>query len=651
MCKMERPNFVWINTHDVSADSIGCYGNTYATTPHIDKFAKSGIRYTNAYACGPICSPARSSIFTAMHQTTIGTHHHRSFTIRPNFIKLLTHYLGNAGYRSSPINTDINTPIDLAEWKQYLDNDILLEDKENERPFFAVYSFKESHASTYKMTPQQVRKERASLLGPEELHDPNTAPIPSFIPATPLARERTALFFDALTQVDYHVGKVLSKLDECDLSNNTIVFFWTDHGTGYPRGKTHVYDDGLRVPLIIRFPKTFQHLAPDVPGTVIDNLTMTMDMGPSLLSMAGVPIPDHFQGKSFLGPEKIQARDFVYGARDRLDNCNEMIRTVRDRRYRYIRNFLPHRPYASFYPDGGFFKDIPSKGTPEHTFWDTSCLPGEQKIHDPDGIFLMPIPKPYSKYLIWKDSKPFEELYDLNKDPEAIKNLALNPKFQAITKKMREALFSWMIKTRDLGLFDETELIVRSTKYDGVSYEVGIHCQNLERVLETADLSRLGEEGRSSLIEHLNDPDSAIRYWAVTGLMSFDIDNDTINKLSYLVNDESLSVSLAAGDALCRSSRPENSTVAFIRALESDILWARCRAGANLSYYDRETLSKMKMLIPYLKAALKNPSCYGNNDPALDTLIPPNQVFFSEERDRHVGGWILKRVIRRIKLA
>ncbi len=169
--------------------------------------------------------------------------------------------------------------------------------------------------------------------------------------------------------------------------------------------------------------------------------------------------------------------------------------------------------------------------------------------------------------------------------------------------------------------------------------------------METADLSRLGETGRDILIERLDDPDSAIRYWAVTGLMSFDVDDETIKKLAHLVQDDSFSVSLAAGDALCRIDQPEKSIAAFSRALDSDLLWARGRAGANLSYYNRKTLSKMKILIPALQSALKNPSCYGIHDPDLDTLIPWFRNMFISERDRHVAEWILKRVIKRVELA
>ena len=383
---------------------------------------------------------------------------------------MLPHYLMAAGYNCSAINTDLNTDIDPDEWAAYQSNDALLA-QADEKPFFAVCSFGESHASVFKLTPEQAREQRSSLLTDEELHDPDNAPLPVFMPDTPLARERTALFHDGLMQVDRHVGEVIENLVSTGVLDNTIVFFWSDHGTGFPRGKTHVYDDGLRVPLIIRFPDKYQHLSPGPPGTVVDDLVMTMDMGASVLSMMDVQIPKHFQGQAFLGEQKEPQRDYVCGARDRLDNCNEVIRTIRSEKYRYIRNFLPHRPYASFWPDGGFFATPPEKGTPEHDFWDTSCLPGEQKIP------------------------------------------------------------------------------------------------------------------------------------------------------------------------------------ALERALQSDLLWARFRAGANLSFYRREILAQMKELIPALQAALDNPVCYGPFEPNWDALIPPVQTMYRAQKDTIVGEWVLQRVIKRTELA
>ncbi|MYI64138.1 MAG: sulfatase-like hydrolase/transferase, partial [Gemmatimonadetes bacterium] len=518
-------------------------------------------------------------------------------------------------------------------------------------PFFAVYSFGESHASVFKLTPEQAREQRSSLLTDEELHDPDNAPLPVFMPDTPLARERTALFYDGLMQVDRHVGEVIENLVSAGVLDNTIVFFWSDHGTGFPRGKTHVYDDGLRVPLIIRFPAKYQHLAPGPPGTVVDDLVMTMDMGASVLSMTDVQIPKHFQGQAFLGKQREPHRDYACGARDRLDNCNEVIRTIRNEKYRYIRNFLPHRPYASFWPDGGFFATPPEKGTPEHDFWDTSCLPGKQKVHDPDGVFLLPIPEAYSEYLIWQAKKPFEELYDVENDPEKIANLADDPEYSDLKDQMRAQLFAWMIETRDLGLIDEIEMIVRAATYDGVNCEVGAHCENYAHILETADFPRLGEAGKAKLIDRLDDPDSAVRYWAITGLMSYEVEDTVLQKIGPLVQDESLSASLAAADLLCQNNRIEGAIPALERALQSDLLWVRFRAGANLSFYSRELLAQMKKLIPALQAALDNPVCYGPFEPDWDALIPPVQTMYRAQKNTIVGEWVLQRVIKRIELA
>lgn len=651
MTSATRPNFLWFNTHDVSAANLGCYGDEYATTPHLDELATTGVRYANAFASGPICSPARTSIFSGMHQTTVGTHHHRSFAPRPDFMHLLPHYLLEAGYNCAQINTDINTPIDADEWSRCLTNDALLQRAEN-GPFFALYSFVASHASTFKMTPDAVRRERSNLLSREQLHDPDLAPVPSFVPDTPLSRERMALFYDALTQVDYQVGEVLQQFAARGLLDNTIVFFWSDHGTGYPRGKTHVYEDGLRVPLLLRFPAKYQHFAPGPAGTVVDDLVMTMDLGASVLSMAEVAIPEHFQGRALLGPKKMAAREYVCGARDRLDNCNEMIRTIRSEKYRYIRNFLPHRPYASFYPDGGFFSEVPPVGTAEHDFWDTSCLPGAQKLHDPDGIFLLPIAQRYAAHLIWQSCKPFEELYDIDADPEQLDNLAGDPQFAEIVDQLRTQLYAWMMETRDLGLFDETEMIVRAADYGEVYYAVGAQCENYARILETADLARFAAEGRAELVARLDDPDSAVRYWAVTGLMTYEVDDEaTCCKLAKLVADESISVSLAAADLLCRIGWVAQAVPAFDRALASDLLWARCRAGANLSYYNREILAQLGALVPALQAALQNRSCYGANEPDMAQQIPPVRNMYIAQRDVIAGEWVLQRVIRRIELA
>lgn len=656
----DRPNILWISTHDTSAANYGCYGDTYSSTPNLDRLAAEGVRYANAFTAGPICSPSRTSIYTGMHPTTLGTHHHRSAIIRPDGVELLPKMLTDAGYACTQPDGDINLYVAKGEFGQYCRADEFWERRPEDKPFFAYFKLGSSHASVFKLTPEAARKQRSGLLADDELHDPRDTPIPSFVPDTPLFRERMALFYDALTNVDRQAGEILAKLDEEGLADDTIVVFWADHGTGYPRGKIHAYDDGLRIPLIVRFPRKYQHLAPAEPGSVVDELVMHMDLCATALRLTGVPVPDHIQSRVLCGPDRDEQREFVCSARDRLDNNPEVIRTIRTKEYRYIRNFLPHQPYASFYPDGGFFSPIPEEGTPEREFWETSALPGEQKIHDPDGVFLMygppvmvrqnGLPEQYRQYQFWQDHKPCEELYDLENDPEEINNLADDPAYRGVVDQLRQKLFGWMIETRDLGLLDEPEIVARAAQYDGVSHEVGVQCSNFERIVGTADLARLGQKSKAELTARLRDPDSAVRFWAVTGLCSLGVDRALEEQITPLLDDPSISVALAAGDYLVRLGAGARAVPAFTRALGSDILWARLRAGAYLSYRSREELRPMEPLLPALEAAIGNQSLFG---PEHAPHIESNQFagMLKAQRDVIAKRWVLERVLKRINLS
>ncbi|MBB14753.1 hypothetical protein CMK22_05740 [Candidatus Poribacteria bacterium] len=657
---MSKPNILWISNHDSSAWNYGCYGDRYAHTPNIDRLAAEGVRYTNAFTAGPICSPSRTSIYTGMHPTTLGTHHHRSAVIRPTGIELLTKMLMGAGYACTEPDSDINLYVSKEEREQYYSSGDFWETRPEDKPFFLYHKLGSSHASVFKLTPDDARKGRSPLLSDDELHDPNDAPVPSFVPDTPLLRERMALFYDALTNVDKQVGEILSKLEEQGLREDTIVVFWADHGTGYPRGKIHAYDDGLKIPLIMRFPEKYRHLASAEPGVIVDELVMHMDLCATTLQLADIPVAEHIQSRNLCGPSRDETREFVCSARDRLDNNPEMIRTIRTEKYRYIRNFLPHQPYASFYPDGGFFAAVPEEGTPERDFWETSCLPDEQKIHDPDGIFLMlgppvmiqqnGLPEHYRQFQIWQNHKPTEELYDIEKDPEEVYNLADDPAFIDIVEELRQKLFGWMIETRDLGLIDEPEIAARAEQYNGINHDVGVHCDNLERILETADLARMGKEAKTELSKRLGDNDSAVRFWAVTGLCSLGVERTMIEQLSFLLDDPAISVSLAAGDYLVRAGEGALALPAFARALVSDILWARIRAGAYLSYRSREELQPMKPLIPFLEQAINKQEMFG---PEHNLQIERNNYTgrLDGQRDGIGKTWVLERVSRRIELS
>lgn len=656
-----RPNILWISTHDTSAWNYGCYGDEYSRTPRIDQLAAEGVRYTNAFTAGPICSPSRSSIYTGMRPTTLGTHHHRSAVIRPDGVELLPKMLMDAGYACTRPDEDINLYVSAGEYAQYYNSGDFWGKRPKDKPFFAYFKLSNSHASVFKMTPDEARANRAPLLSDDERHDPTDAPVPSFVPDTPLFRERMALFYDALTDVDKQAGAILDRLEEEGLADDTIVVFWADHGTGYPRGKIHAYDDGLRIPLIMRFPENYRHAAPAEPGAVIDDLVMHMDLFATTLNLAGIAVPAHAQSGNLCDPEP---RESVCSARDRLDNNTEVVRTIRTKEYHYIRNFLPHQPYASFYPDGGFFAPAPEEGTPERDFWETSALPGEEKLHDPDGVFLMcgptamarpgGLPEQYRQYQFWQDHKPCEELYDIAKDPEEVSNLLAcrspDPAVNEIADELRQKLFTWMVETRDLGLIDEPEIAARAAQYNGVSHEVGIRCGDFERIVQTADLPRLGDRGRTELLSRLDDLDSVVRFWAVTGLCSLGTDKQLVPTLKPLLADESISVSLAAGDYLARAGEGASAIPAFARALASGILWTRLRAGAYLSYRSREELQSMKPLIPALKMAIDNQSIFGpEHDPHIETNVYSGML--NAQRDVIGRRWVLERVLKRIELA
>lgn len=620
-----RPNILWISAEDI-CPNLGCYGDEYATTPHIDKLAVDGIRYTNAFSVGPICSPSRSSIISCMYSTTIGAQHHRSFTERPDFLKFFPYYLRQVGYFcTNNAKCDYNMNFNSDEWDEN-GKTAHWRNRKSGQPFFSVFNLEESHSSVFYHTPEDARKDRTFLLKEDELHDPDKAPVPGFLPDKPMVRERMALYYDSITQIDYHVGEIMDELEKDGLLDDTIVFFWGDHGAGYPRGKTYVYDDGVRVPLIVRFPEKYEYMTPKALGWPDDRIVTLMDLGPTMLSLAGVAVPDYYHGEAFLGSKRKKPRPFAIATRDRFDFRHELIRSVRDKKYRYIRNFFPHTPYSTFWPDGGFFAEIPPKGSPEWEFRETSQP--VVKIYDPDGAFMAPITEDKKDVLYWQATKPFEELYDIEKDPEELNNLAGLPEYKSVVEKMRKQLYDWMIETRDLGLIDEPEMLDRADEYDFVMYRVGEKCDNFPRILETADLSRLGKQSVSELKKRLGDSDSAVRYWAIMGLLTLNVDDEVaIIALRRALKDESISVRLAAADALCRFGKTEGTIDVFLDGLKHKMEWTRGRAVAILSYFDKETCAKMKDLIEPLDEAIE------------------------KEKNSLIKDYVMKRVRRRIELS
>ena len=424
----ERPNILWISLEDISPD-LGCYGDKYAVTPNIDRLAAQGCRYTSVFTHAGVCAPSRSGLITGMYPTSIGTHYMRCKGVPPPFVRCFTEYLRARGYYcTNDSKTDYNFDPPLTAWDDSRRGAHWRNRPSNDTPFFAVINLTTTHESQVRL-PERQQEARRRTLSPQELHDPALAPLPPYYPDTPVVRRDMANYYDNLTFTDKEVGRILKQLDDDGLAESTIVFCWGDHGRGLPRHKRWIYDSGIRVPLVIRWPGQLE------PGSTSDDLVAFVDFAPTMLSLAGVEIPQHMQGQAFLGPDKAPPRTYVYAARDRMDETLDIIRAVRDKRYKYIRNYRPDLPYAQRI---SYMDEMP-------TMKEWRRLAAAGQLEGPPAIFFQP-------------AKPVEELYDTQADPHEIDNLAADPQHAATLARLRAAHEKWRVDTGDLGLVPEAQL-------------------------------------------------------------------------------------------------------------------------------------------------------------------------------------------------
>jgi N-sulfoglucosamine sulfohydrolase len=443
-----RPNVIFLTCED-SSPNLGCYGDPDAITPNLDRFAKEGARFTRAFTHAPVCAPSRSGLITGMYPTTLGSHHMRSKLTKtpPLFVDDLRKAgytvcwptAGGGGIGKTDFNFDVPQGwVDVtADWTKQPE---LLKP-----PFFAVYNITVTHESQARATKAQYARNTARLK-PAERHDPAKVKLPPYYPDTEPVRDCVATYHDNITAMDYAVGDVLKLLDDRKLSENTVVFFFGDHGWGLSRGKRWPYDSGLRVPLLVRWPGKIQ------PGSVREDLVCFLDLAPTVLSLAGAEIPSHMQGRVMLGEKTQPAPKYLFAARDRMDETYDRIRSVRGERYRYIRNFRPELPYFQYI---NYMDEMPIMRD-----WRRLAFAG--RLNKTQMLFM-------------SRTKPREELYDLANDPFEINNLAGSESMevQQVLREMSTALDQWIVETKDLGAVPEQELIqqgivrdVLSTEYD-----------------------------------------------------------------------------------------------------------------------------------------------------------------------------------------
>lgn len=549
-----RPNILWLSAEDISP-LLGCYGDTFAQTPNLDAFAAQGVRYDRAYAHAPVCSPSRSGIITGVYPSTLGTHQHRSRAVLPPHIRCFTEYLRQAGYCcTNNAKKDYNFQDAPESWDESGSN-AHWRNRKPGQPFFSVFNYTVSHESLLHKTDAEF--DALCTQWGIQRHDPAAVRLPAYHPDTPEFRKDWARYYDALTILDLQVAQRLKELEADGLAENTIVAFWGDHGTGITRGKRWLYESGTRVPLLMRFPDAFRHLAPGAPGAVETRPLVLLDLAPTMLSLAGVPVPEYMQGRAFLGAQARPPRQCLFFVRDRMDEINDCIRSVRGQRFRYIRNFYPHVPYDQY--NEYLYKERSAQA------WHR--LAGA--IEGAPALFLRP-------------EKPIEELYDTEADPDEVRDLAQDPAYRSTLLDMRRRLNAWMIETGDLGLLDEAEMYRRAQ--DGAAMDLGRSPKSyhVARVLETANLALDGQAALPELLKRLKDSDSAVRYWAATGIAVLKPGPSAARSaLLEHLDDDSQSVRVAVAHALCRIGRHEEALPLLAALLKSSDRFV-CRRALNV---------------------------------------------------------------------
>ena len=546
----EMPNILWITAEDYSADWLGCYGNPQAQTPRIDRLAEQGVLFTHAYSNAAVCAVARSTILNGAYAPTQGTQHMRSRKPIPSRYKPYVTYLREMGYYCTNAGkTDYNYTVDDASlWDACGWSGPHYKNRPAGKPFFAVINLGMTHESS--LFPQKIARNRKLGLIPKSPRIPlEKVLVPPYLPDLPGIRHDIAVYHDNMTAMDRQVGALIDELKKRGLAEDTIIFHYSDHGGILPRGKRYLTDTGVRVSMVVYFPKKWQHLSPFKPGQRVDEPVSFVDLAPTLLSLLGVEKPAQMQGRAFLGSRREEPQkgemEFLYA--DRFDEIYGMRRGLTDGRWKYIRRFTPQLP-ASPYSYYQF-------GQAGWQAWEKAWKDG--------GL------SPYFQ-TIWKEDQVVEELYDTQSDPWEVKNLAQDPQYMDRMSLMRARLRQKMIETHDTGLVPEgmwAELAPGKPIADYLgSREEG----SLAQLVDLAFLASAREEKDIDLFrKKMASSDPLTRYWATHGCVVLGKKASAAEpELTRLLKDTSSVIRTTAAYALGRIGKRKQGVQALVAELK-----------------------------------------------------------------------------------
>ncbi len=539
----DRPNILWIVSEDNSYQWLGCYGNAQAQTPRIDALAANGLLFEHAYSNAAVCAVARSTLLMGTYAVTLGTQHMRSRHIVPERYRPYVEYLRHAGYYcTNNAKTDYNMAGRDASWWDASSNKAHYANRPAGAPFFAVFNIELTHESQL----------FANRPGPQRL-SPSEIALPPYVPDLPEMRSDFARYHDRVTAMDRRVGELLDELAQAGLADDTIVIYNGDHGGATPRGKRYLEETGIRVPLVVQVPAKWKRLMPFRPGERVREPVSFVDFLPTFLSLAGVAVPAHLQGRAFLGSQRQEPAgdemEFLYA--DRFDEIYGMRRGLTDGKWKYMRRFTPYLPAApySYYP----------LGLPSWTAWERAWKDGSLSKRHRE---------------IWESHHDTEELYDLTRDPWEIDNLAQDPRHQGKLVELRQRLRATMTAARDTGIVPEALFgtlgaggpvadYVQSDRFD---YSEAIDVAFAATQRDVKALPKL----KSALKAH----HPVVRYWALCGMVILgDAAANEVDTLRPLLNDPESVNRTVAGLALWKLGRHDLAQPALLGAVARTTSW------------------------------------------------------------------------------
>lgn len=528
--KKERPNIVWLVSEDTGT-LIGCFGDKVARTPNIDALARKGIVFESCYSM-PVCAPSRFTLITGMYPTACGpAHNMRASGKIPAWLKGFPAYLRQAGYyTTNNSKTDYNSPIDVKEaWDACSKKADWANRPAPGQPFFSVFNHEVCHESC--LFPEK----KAFGFPPT---DPALVRVRAYQPDTPEIRADLARQYDCIAEMDRQLGVKLQALEAAGLSENTIVFYYGDNGGVTARSKRFLQDSGTHVPLVAYFPPKWRHLAPAAPGSRVARPVHFVDFAATVLALAGVERPATMQGVPFAGAPQVKPRTYAFCSRDRMDERYDMVRSVTDGEWLYIRNFRPEIPYVE--PLSYMFR---ARG---YQAW--ARLAEEGKLTPATAMF-------------W-GRKPSEELYNIKADPDNVVNLAVRAEHAERLAALRQALTAHMIENRDNGLLPE------GCDVEGYEASCKAGAWPVERTLATALLaSEQKPDSLPALVKAAADEAMPVRWWAAIGFAILGKRAAALPALEKLAADASGFVRVAAADALARLGRLDLALPVLERAM------------------------------------------------------------------------------------